>query len=153
MTSCVQAIPSNTIKCQCSNCHTQNIQRQHNKAKNRNHVLLRHSKLSHALTSPQTASPTLFHFPLMHLSPLLSSCLPTEVILQAGSANGRGLVLRTLQVRASVPGQQGGTRAQHGHLGRGSGWLTFHLGSRRLGGLAESLLKTVEGEGSREERK
>jgi hypothetical protein len=42
----------------------------------------------------------------------------------------------------SIPGQQGGASAQHGHLGRGSGRLTFHLGSRRLGGLAESLLKT-----------
>lgn len=50
---------------------------------------------------------------------------------------------------ASIPGQQGGACAQHCHLGRGSGWLTFHLGSRRLGGLAESLLKTVGGEGRR----
>lgn len=48
---------------------------------------------------------------------------------------------------ASIPGQQGGACTQHGHLGWGSGWLTFHLGIGRLGGLAESLLKTVEGEG------
>ena len=75
--------------------------------------------------------------------------LPTEIILQAGSAHGWGLVLRTLQVCASIPGQQGGACAQHGHLGRGSGWLTFHLGSRRLGGLAESLLKTVGVDGRR----
>lgn len=44
---------------------------------------------------------------------------------------------------ASIPGQQGRASAQHCNLGRGSGWLTFHLGSRRLGGLVESLLKTV----------
>lgn len=50
-------------------------------------------------------------------------------------------------MRTSIPGQQGGACAQHSHLGRGSGWLTFHLGSRRLGGLAEGLLKTVWREG------
>lgn len=83
--------------------------------------------------------------------PFVSSVheLHTKIILQAGSADGRGLVLRALQVCASIPGQQGGACAQHSHLRRGSGWLTFHLGSRRLGGLAERLLKTVGGEGRR----
>lgn len=72
------------------------------------------------------------------------SVLHTKLILQAGGADGRGLVLRTLQVCASIPGQQGGACAQYSHLWRGSGWLTLHLGWRRLGGLAENLLKTVE---------
>lgn len=69
--------------------------------------------------------------------------LHTKLILQAGGANGRGLVLRSLQVCASIPGQQGGAGAQHSHLGWRSGWLALHLGGRRLGGLAENLLKTV----------
>lgn len=71
------------------------------------------------------------------------SVLHTKLILQAGGANGGGLVLRSLQVCASIPGQQGGACAQHGHLGWRSGWLAPHLGGRRLGGLAENLLKTV----------
>lgn len=79
----------------------------------------------------------------------LPQCLHTKVILQAGGANGRSLVLRTLQVCASIPGQQGGACAEHSHLGRGSGGLTFHLGGRRLGGLAESLLKAAGGNGEK----
>lgn len=71
----------------------------------------------------------------------------TELILKAGVACCGGLVLRTFQLRASIPGQQGGARAQHSHLGRGAGRLTFDLGSRWLGGLAESLLETATGKG------
>lgn len=52
---------------------------------------------------------------------------------------------------AFIPGQQGGACTQHSNLGRGSGWLTFYLGTGRLGSLAESLLKTVEGEGEGKE--
>lgn len=52
---------------------------------------------------------------------------------------------------ASIPGQQGGACAEHSDLGRGSGGLTFHLGGRRLGGLAESLLKAAGGDGEKEE--
>lgn len=129
MTSSLQAIPN-----------PQKLS-EHLKPEQSNEKLCHVDPPPHKLTKPALIPPS------QHLGSLRA--LPTKVILQAGSAHGRGLVLRTLQVCASIPGQQGGACAQHGHLGRGSGWLTFHLGSRRLGGLAESLLKTVGGEGRR----
>lgn len=70
--------------------------------------------------------------------------LPTKFVLEAAGADRRGLVLRAVQVRASIPGQQGGAGTQHRHLGGGARRLSgFVLAGGRLGGLAERLLETA----------
>lgn len=137
------------IKAIVAPLHYQEIQQ--NKAQNKTHMIFELPHVAAKYQSPQTSNPAIFRGKSIFLRSGSSpwSPVPTKVILQAGSANGRGFVLRTLQLCASIPGQQGDTCTQHGHLGWGSGWLTFHLGSRRLGGLVESLLKTVGGEGRR----
>lgn len=66
----------------------------------------------------------------------------TKVILQAGHAHSGRLIRTALQLRTSIPDQQGGASAQYRHLRRRAGWLTSDLWPWSLRYLTQSLLQT-----------